>query len=88
MVTCSAEVMGSNPSSDGFFGVSSEKKIVTSIMRIPLGTTVAILYMRCPYFKGFTCTCVSVRHFKCGPSDGCRATLKGIDGCILAVHVL
>ena len=26
MVTCSAEVMGSNPSSDGFFGVLSEKK--------------------------------------------------------------
>ena len=26
MVTCSAEVMGSIPSSDGFFGVLSEKK--------------------------------------------------------------
>ena len=26
MVTCSAEVMGSNPLSDGFFGVLSEKK--------------------------------------------------------------
>ena len=29
MVTCSAEVMGSIPSSDGFFGVLSEKKILS-----------------------------------------------------------
>ena len=29
MVTCSAEVMGSIPLSDGFFGVLSEKKILS-----------------------------------------------------------
>ena len=29
MVTCSAEVMGSIPSPDGFFGVLSEKKILS-----------------------------------------------------------
>ena len=29
MVTCSAEVMGSIPSSDGFFGFISEKKILS-----------------------------------------------------------
>ena len=31
MVTCSAEVMGSNPSPDGFFGVLSEKKKILSL---------------------------------------------------------
>ena len=32
MVTCSAEVMGSIPSSDGFFGFISEKKSCPSVV--------------------------------------------------------
>ena len=48
MVTCSAEVMGSIPSSDGFFGVLSEKK------KNPVPQwSVAILLYKEPYGGSF-----------------------------------